>query len=339
MLEVSTTAAQDDAVDRAAARRGRARRPEEAVALSREEVGRAHLAGLPPRRLVPRRGHRAAGAARARAAPRRARRRRHAARADERHRRSSTGSSRTAGGHRPRAGDRRRDERVDERLAAGARPADAVRQLRRPHRARSRAPRGDRLDGRRGDRRRPDVPPLLPDDRRRACPDGLRLRADRSRRAGSTRASSTTRRRSRAPSTACAGCCPGLAGARSSARGVARSTSPATSCRSSARCPGARIHYGAGYSGNGVGPSWLGGQILASLVLGADDEWSRLPLARIGCRQRLPPEPFRYVGRRRWCAGRSWRSRRRTRAAAGRRPVTRGVAALPRVLGLRIGTR
>ena len=44
--------------------------------------------------------------------------------------------------------------------------------------------------------------------------------------------------------------------------------------------PGTRIHYGAGYSGNGVGPSWLGGQILASLVLGADDEWSRLPLAR-----------------------------------------------------------
>ncbi len=43
--------------------------------------------------------------------------------------------------------------------------------------------------------------------------------------------------------------------------------------------PGKRIHYGAGYSGNGVGPSWLGGQILASLVLGADDEWSRLPLA------------------------------------------------------------
>src|SRR5262249_19230866 len=38
------------------------------------------------------------------------------------------------------------------------------------------------------------------------------------------------------------------------------------------------VHYGAGYSGNGVGPSWLGGQILASLALGADDEWSRLPL-------------------------------------------------------------
>ena len=29
--------------------------------------------------------------------------------------------------------------------------------------------------------------------------------------------------------------------------------------------PGTRIHYGLGYSGHGVGPSWLGGQILASL--------------------------------------------------------------------------
>ena len=43
--------------------------------------------------------------------------------------------------------------------------------------------------------------------------------------------------------------------------------------------PGGRLHYGVGYSGNGVGPSWIGGQILASLVLGAEDEWTRLPLA------------------------------------------------------------
>src|SRR5207247_1595075 len=32
--------------------------------------------------------------------------------------------------------------------------------------------------------------------------------------------------------------------------------------------PGTRIHYGLGYSGHGVGPSWLGGQILASLATG-----------------------------------------------------------------------
>jgi putative aminophosphonate oxidoreductase len=55
------------------------------------------------------------------------------------------------------------------------------------------------------------------------------------------------------------------------------------------------ILYGVGYSGNGVGPSVLGGDILASLALESRDEWSRCGLV-----QRLdrafPPEPFRYVG-------------------------------------------
>jgi len=101
--------------------------------------------------------------------------------------------------------------------------------------------------------------------------------------------------------------------------------------------PGTRIHYGAGYTGNGVGPSWLGGQILASLVLGADDEWSRLPLARAGP-PRLPPEPFRTAGgalvRRAVLAVEEADERGR------RAPLpARAVAALPRVLGLRIGTR
>jgi glycine/D-amino acid oxidase-like deaminating enzyme len=104
-----------------------------------------------------------------------------------------------------------------------------------------------------------------------------------------------------------------------------------------ATVPGTRIHYGAGYSGNGVGPSWLGGQILASLALGSDDEWSRLPLAgRIP--PRLPPEPVRHLG-----GALVRRAILSVEAAdeAGRRPslVARGVAALPRVVGLRIGTR
>ena len=100
---------------------------------------------------------------------------------------------------------------------------------------------------------------------------------------------------------------------------------------------GTRVHYGAGYSGNGVGPSWLGGQILASLVLGSDDEWSRLPLAgRVP--PRLPPEPIRQLG------GAVVRRAILSVEAAdedGRRPslVARAVASLPRVLGLRIGTR
>src|SRR5205807_446046 len=59
--------------------------------------------------------------------------------------------------------------------------------------------------------------------------------------------------------------------------------------------PGKRVHFGAGYSGNGVGPSWVGGQILASLVAGLDDEWTRLPLATRRVKP-LPPEPLKRLG-------------------------------------------
>ncbi len=60
---------------------------------------------------------------------------------------------------------------------------------------------------------------------------------------------------------------------------------------------GGREHivYGVGWSGNGVGPSVVGGKILASLVLGRDDEWSGHPLVgrSVGS---FPPEPVRYIG-------------------------------------------
>ncbi len=52
---------------------------------------------------------------------------------------------------------------------------------------------------------------------------------------------------------------------------------------------------GAGYSGNGVGASVMGGRILASLALGLDDEWSRCGLVRTPPRG-LPPEPARFIG-------------------------------------------
>lgn len=55
------------------------------------------------------------------------------------------------------------------------------------------------------------------------------------------------------------------------------------------------VFYGFGYSGNGVGPSRMGGELLSSLALGLDNEWTRSPLIR-GPLGRFPPEPIRYVG-------------------------------------------
>jgi glycine/D-amino acid oxidase-like deaminating enzyme len=101
--------------------------------------------------------------------------------------------------------------------------------------------------------------------------------------------------------------------------------------------PETRVHYGAGYSGNGVGPSWLGGQILASLVLGTRDEWASLPLVERSTR-RLPPEPFRYVGGKvvRWGTLSAEEA-----LGAGRKPSApaRAAAAIPRLLRMPIGTR
>jgi glycine/D-amino acid oxidase-like deaminating enzyme len=41
---------------------------------------------------------------------------------------------------------------------------------------------------------------------------------------------------------------------------------------------GGTVHYGHGYTGNGVGPSHLGGQILATLTLGRSSELLSLPI-------------------------------------------------------------
>lgn len=57
------------------------------------------------------------------------------------------------------------------------------------------------------------------------------------------------------------------------------------------------IVYGLGFSGNGVGPTVLGGKILASLVLDAKDDWSECGLVRDSVEQ-FPREPFRYFGGR-----------------------------------------
>ena len=55
------------------------------------------------------------------------------------------------------------------------------------------------------------------------------------------------------------------------------------------------VWYGLGYSGNGVGPTRMGGAVLSSLALGLDNEWTRSPLTH-GPLGAFPPEPIRYTG-------------------------------------------
>jgi glycine/D-amino acid oxidase-like deaminating enzyme len=94
------------------------------------------------------------------------------------------------------------------------------------------------------------------------------------------------------------------------------------------------VHHGFGFTGNGVGPSHLGGRILASLALDRRNEWTRLALVEPP-RASFPPEPLRYAG------GSIIRRALVTKDAAedaGRSPgaLTRFVAALPRRLGLHL---
>jgi glycine/D-amino acid oxidase-like deaminating enzyme len=98
-----------------------------------------------------------------------------------------------------------------------------------------------------------------------------------------------------------------------------------------------RVHYGLGYSGHGVGPSWLGGQILASLALGRDDEWTALPLAtrRVAS---LPPEPLKRLGG--GLVRTAIMACERAEEEGRRAPLPARVgAALPRLFRMEIGTR
>jgi putative aminophosphonate oxidoreductase len=74
---------------------------------------------------------------------------------------------------------------------------------------------------------------------------------------------------------------------------------------------------GAGYSGNGVGPSVLGGRILASMALGLDDELAHCGLVR-RAPSGIPPEPLCHLGGR---LVRGAVARRERAQDAGRRPA------------------
>jgi glycine/D-amino acid oxidase-like deaminating enzyme len=94
------------------------------------------------------------------------------------------------------------------------------------------------------------------------------------------------------------------------------------------------VHHGFGFTGNGVGPSYLGGEILARLALDRRDERTALAIVEPP-RKLFPPEPFRYAG------GALIRRALVAKDAAeddGREPSapTRVLASLPRRLGLRL---
>ena len=56
-----------------------------------------------------------------------------------------------------------------------------------------------------------------------------------------------------------------------------------------------QINTGFGFTGNGVGPSYLGGQILARMALDRRDEFTNLLLVEQRAKH-FPPEPLRFVG-------------------------------------------
>ncbi|HET7235251.1 MAG TPA: FAD-dependent oxidoreductase [Actinomycetota bacterium] len=95
------------------------------------------------------------------------------------------------------------------------------------------------------------------------------------------------------------------------------------------------IHYGLGYTGNGVGPSHLGGKILASLVLHAGDGFTRLAVVTKRPK-RFPPEPIRSPG---MLIANAAIRRKDDLEDAGRRvdPLTMFAAQLPRRLGFNLG--
>jgi glycine/D-amino acid oxidase-like deaminating enzyme len=99
--------------------------------------------------------------------------------------------------------------------------------------------------------------------------------------------------------------------------------------------PKGPVQFAFGFTGNGVGPTHLVGKTLAARALDRRDDASRLPLPETAGAW-VPPEPLA------WAGGRIVRSalvRADHLAEEGRTPdpLTRGLAALPHLLGIHVG--
>jgi glycine/D-amino acid oxidase-like deaminating enzyme len=99
--------------------------------------------------------------------------------------------------------------------------------------------------------------------------------------------------------------------------------------------PGRPVHFAFGYTGNGVGPSYMTGRILASLALDRDDEMTRLAIVNPPP-VRVPPEPLRFVG---GSIIRRALLRKETAEERGRRPgrVSALIAGIPERIGIHVG--
>jgi glycine/D-amino acid oxidase-like deaminating enzyme len=99
--------------------------------------------------------------------------------------------------------------------------------------------------------------------------------------------------------------------------------------------PGKPVHFGFGYTGNGVGPSNLVGRTLAALATESDDHLTRLPLVGADAGAWVPPEPLTWLG---GSLVRSALVRRERIEEDGRSPdpLTRAVCAAPRAVGMHL---
>ena len=101
------------------------------------------------------------------------------------------------------------------------------------------------------------------------------------------------------------------------------------------RLADSNVYYAAGYTGNGVAPTRVAGQVLADLITGSDTDAVRLPMVNARSRA-FPPEPFRSWGamvvRRAIIA-------KETAEEQGRRPgfVAAQLARTPRRMGYLLG--
>jgi glycine/D-amino acid oxidase-like deaminating enzyme len=97
------------------------------------------------------------------------------------------------------------------------------------------------------------------------------------------------------------------------------------------------IHYGLGYTGNGVGPSHLAGRVLSALATGAEDPVVDLPM--VNRRPlRFPPTALTSIGA--FAVQTAVARKERAEDDGGRAgPLTRFVASLPRRMGYALGPK